>query len=324
MTRWFPSPPRGEARQQGFALILVLFVLLLLSMIGGTFALAVRTEALATRNAGEDFEGYALALGGVQQGLAEILGEWEVNFLDSSGVMGFAEKDGSPVPSPRTAVRLAAGAIGYQIIDEEGKINVNRANQKLLTSLLRNLELPPGTNIDEVVDAILDWVDSDQLRRLNGAEDEYYLGLGIPYLPKNAPMVEPGELLLVKGITPELYGLLSQVLTVYGTGRVNVNTAPLAVLQTVFPNDALSLMNQRRATPLLSAPAPGIVRSSTFSIAGWGRGATSRADRLVKVVVTRLPDEEPGAKQNDEQRPRYVIRSWNDDYAVPAWPAVAR
>ena len=302
---------RAGRGQDGFALVLILFVLLLLSMIGGAFALAVRTEALATRNAGEDLEGYALALAGVQQALAEIAGGWEANFLDASGRMGFARKDGSPVPSPRKAVRLVAGEMDYQIVDEEGKVSVNRADQKLLTSLLRNLELPPGANIDEVVDAILDWVDSDDVRRLNGAEDEYYLGLRIPYLPKNGPMGAPEELLLVKGITPELFALLSEVLTVYGTGRVNVNTAPSAVLQAVFPNDALSLMSERRGTPILRTRAPGVARSSTFTILASGRGATSRAARLVKVVVTRLSGE-----KDEAEKKRYVIRSWNDDYPV--------
>jgi general secretion pathway protein K len=305
---------RAGGGQQGFALVLVLFVLLLLSMIGGAFALAVRTEALATHNAGEDLEAYALALAGVQQALAEIVGDWEVNFLDASGSMEFARKDGSRVASPRKAGRLVAGEMGYQISDEEGKINVNRADQKLLTSLLKNLELPPGTNPDEVVDSILDWVDSNQLRRLNGAEDEHYLGLRIPYLPKNGPMGTPGELLLVKGVAPELFALLSEVLTVYGMGRVNVNTAPLAVLQAVFPNDALTLMSQRRGTPILSAPDPGIVRSSTFTILAWGRAATSRAPRLVKVMVTRLPDEKDAAEKQ-----RHVIRSWNDDFAAMPW-----
>lgn len=301
---------RGPRAQGGFALVIVLFVLLLLSMLGGAFALAVRTEALAVRNAGEDLAGYALALAGVQQALAEVVGEWEVNFLDPSGAMRFARKDGSPLPSLAESVRVTAGEVGYRILDEEGKINVNRADQKLLAALLRVVELPPGTNIDEVVDAILDWVDSDRLRRLNGAEDDYYLALRIPYLPKNGPMGALEELLLVKGITPELYALLSQVLTVWGTGRVNVNTAPPAVLRAVFPNDVLSLISQRRGKPLVAVPAPGIVRSSTFSVIAWGQTATSRSARFVKAVVSRLPDAA-------EQPPRYVIRAWDDDYA--AW-----
>ncbi|MBI4607410.1 MAG: general secretion pathway protein GspK [Candidatus Rokubacteria bacterium] len=305
--------PRGPRAQGGFALVIVLFVLLLLSMIGGAFALAVRTEALAVRNGGEDLAGYALALAGVHQALAEVLGEWEVNFLDPSGAVRFARKDGSPLPSLAESARVMAGEVGYRILDEEGKINVNRADQKLLTALLRVVELPPGTNIDEVADAILDWVDSDRLRRLNGAEDDYYLALRIPYLPKNGPMGAIEELLLVKGITPELYALLSQVLTVYGAGRVNVNTAPPAVLRAVFPNDALSLTSQRRAKPIVTARAPGIVRSSTFTIIAAGRGPTSRAPRFVKAVVTRLAD----GKAGEGGTQRYIIRAWDDDY--PAW-----
>lgn len=310
---------RAGQGQEGFALVLILWVLLLLSMIGSAYALAVRAEALAARNAAEDLEAYALALAGFQQALAEILGEWDVNYLDSSGSVAFARKDGARVESPRRGGRLVTGEMGYRITDEEGKVNVNRASRALLTSLLKNLELAVGANIDEVVDSILDWIDPDALRRLNGAEDDYYLGLRIPYAPKNGPMSVPEELLLVKGITPDLYAVLSEALTVYGTGGVNVNTAPPAVLRAVFPNDAPRLIGQR-GRPLLEAPAPGIVSSSTFSVLAWGRAATGRVPRVVKVVLSRLPEATDG-----EAKKRYVIRSWSDD-AVPGigWPGTHR
>ena len=65
----------------------------------------------------------------------------------------------------------------------------------------------PGMT-DDVADAILDWIDADDNPRPNGAESQYYLGLPLPYVPRNGPPVTIDELLLVRGVTPELlYGL---------------------------------------------------------------------------------------------------------------------
>lgn len=65
----------------------------------------------------------------------------------------------------------------------------------------------PGMTI-EIADAILDWLDEDDLARTNGAEAEYYQALDPPYSPADGPLASIDELLLVRGVTPELlYGL---------------------------------------------------------------------------------------------------------------------
>ncbi|HVX10486.1 MAG TPA: hypothetical protein VHC22_04860 [Pirellulales bacterium] len=62
----------------------------------------------------------------------------------------------------------------------------------------------PGMNVN-IADAILDWLDPDDIPRTNGCEREYYTSLG--YAPKNGPMESVEELLLVRGVTPQLlYG----------------------------------------------------------------------------------------------------------------------
>jgi len=61
----------------------------------------------------------------------------------------------------------------------------------------------PGMT-DEVADSILDWMDEDSEAREFGAEAEYYKGLGVPYVPRNAAPSSLEELLLVKGVTRDL------------------------------------------------------------------------------------------------------------------------
>src|SRR5690606_26886384 len=56
----------------------------------------------------------------------------------------------------------------------------------------------------EVADAILDWLDDDDDQRDFGAEYDYYNSLPTPYNPKNGAIDSVEELLLVRGVTPEL------------------------------------------------------------------------------------------------------------------------
>ena len=112
----------------------------------------------------------------------------------------------------------------YGASDEEGKLNINKIDAKLLAKL-------PGFT-DEIVAAVLDWRDEDSLT-IDGAEDEYYKGLDNPYECKDAPLSVPEELLLVKGVTEEIYDGVKDIITVYpidGDGKVNINTAPEEVL----------------------------------------------------------------------------------------------
>ncbi len=62
----------------------------------------------------------------------------------------------------------------------------------------------PGMT-EDVADAILDWLDEDDLPRPLGAEfDDYYLHLPTPYKPTNGPIESIEQLLLVRGVTPQL------------------------------------------------------------------------------------------------------------------------
>jgi type II secretory pathway component PulK len=69
---------------------------------------------------------------------------------------------------------------------------------------------------DSIVDSVEDWCDRNQNPQINGAESDYYLGLPKPYYAKDGPIDDLSELLLVRGVTPELY---------WGPGRINRGSA---------------------------------------------------------------------------------------------------
>jgi type II secretory pathway component PulK len=108
--------------------------------------------------------------------------------------------------------------------------------------------------------AVLDWKDEDDSPSDSayGAEDDYYQSLPKPYQCKNRPFDSAEELLLVRGMTPEIYEGLKGYVTVFpkqGILRVNFDTAPAgvltalaramgAVLPNVAPSDAEALVEK--------------------------------------------------------------------------------
>jgi DNA uptake protein ComE-like DNA-binding protein len=89
--------------------------------------------------------------------------------------------------------------VAYGIVDEASKVSINAADQDMLMMLPRMMR--------EDAAAIIDWRDSDQNVTLGGAESEFYMTMPDPYQCKNAPFETVEELLLVRGMLPELlYG----------------------------------------------------------------------------------------------------------------------
>ncbi|MEZ6078661.1 MAG: type II secretion system protein GspK [Pirellulaceae bacterium] len=112
----------------------------------------------------------------------------------------------------------------------------------------------PGMT-EDVADAILDWLDEDEEPRPMGAEfDDYYLHLPSPYTPNNGPIESIEQLLLVRGVTPQL-------LFGYDENRNGVL-------------DAAESTRMSRGTPAGSAPGSLPTMSSDPNIApppplGW-------------------------------------------------------
>ncbi len=154
---------------------------------------------------------------------------------------------------------------GYFVVrveDEMGKIPLNKlAENAVLRSVLIRLLGQPEFGLDrakaeEIVAAIKDWVDEDNDLTSGGAESPYYMTLDPPYRAKNAPLDCIEELLMVKGITKEIFAgtkekpALADFVTADGDGLININTAPLLVLRSlsdaITPTIAQQLDEHRR------------------------------------------------------------------------------
>ncbi len=250
---------RFPSDQSGSVLLLVVWMLALLSF--GVYAAAKNSffSLDLMERIENDFRAYPVARAGIPyaaQMLAEdakpefdALGDsfLEMSAEDSVRTLG----DGRfelfhEYPDPYSGqIEKKPG-----LLDEERKLNLNQADTDILIRLLRLRTSLKEEALYALVDSILDWRDEDNEERKQGAEKYDYLALKKPYDCKNGPFESLDELMLVKGMTPQILDKIRPYLTVYGSGRVNLNTAPPLVLQVLgFAEGAANLVMAYRLGP---------------------------------------------------------------------------
>ena len=202
--------------QRGVALVLVLWITVLLTIMAASFSLTVRREATLTSNIKEQSKAKALAEAGLYYGMMMLLfKDPEQRWIADGGINDFMFDEAK---------------IKVQMTAETGKIDLNNADQRLLVKLFEGIE-PAQESAAELADAILDWRDTNDLHRLNGAERNEYEYEGLPYVPRNGPFQTIEELQLVLGMDAEIYEELEAMVTVFSEqADVDLKRAPSKLL----------------------------------------------------------------------------------------------
>lgn len=226
-----------------------------------SFSLMTRAETYGTITYRDRMGSQFLAEAGVERGIAEIIYR-SVNDDKSLNLKG---RDIWKMDGTAYSDLVGKGVYKVRLFDETGKISLNGLTDisgTVLKNLLVNMEVAPE-EADTIVDSILDWKDADNLHRLSGAEDDYYQSLPHPYKARNGDFETLEELLLVKGVIPNiLYGTeankgMIHLLTLYGnTNLINLNAAPKEVLTALPGMDAARAEQiiQFRETTGIKAP----------------------------------------------------------------------
>jgi len=141
------------------------------------------------------------------------------------------------------------------------KLNINQLSEDELKTFF-GFVLNDYVVADGLAQSIMDWTDADDIARLHGAEKDDYIKAGLLALPANAPFREIQDLLLVKGMTPEIYAAVSPYLTTLGAGLVNLNSAPAAVMK-VLPG-----MTDQMLSTILSLRSQGQRITSVAEVMG--------------------------------------------------------
>jgi general secretion pathway protein K len=316
-----------NSNQNGIALMIVLWVLVLLMALATEFAFSMKMEVNTTRNYKEDTESYYLAKAGINLALAELLKDAsfhsihdEHGWITGSGKSAktpSADAEDAPAESAgdfdivnRTDIELENGTITYTITDENGKISINSSSKIILNKLLAYSGVKEKIDQDTISDSILDWIDPNKNHRINGAEDDYYRTQSPPYLAKNGKIETLSELLKVRGITEEiLYGSqeedgeykgIAQFLTVYSYSTTNPNTTSEEVLSIIFsPEEVAEILKNRAEKGYHSNSL-----SNIFRVTSTGKVQGSRTEHTLETVL-----EKTGSGINANM----VTHYWNDN-----------
>jgi general secretion pathway protein K len=255
-------PGRSE---RGFAILIVLWALVLISLIMAHVVAMARQETDLASNLRSNAALSAEADGGVYEAIFHV--------LDRSAAHWAA--NGAP---HETNGRF--GRLFITIRNEAAKIDLNGAPPELLAALL-HLAGVEGGRAGVIAANIVAWRSQAGQTVL---ADEAYRAAGYPYAPPHQPFESVGELRYVLGVTPEIMERISPFLTVFHRGEVDPNGADPIVLS------ALKSVYGPAVEARLEQPAIGIaqLRPAQGEAVSIEVVATHGTQRLVREAIVKL------------------------------------
>jgi general secretion pathway protein K len=272
--------------RRGVALLITLSVTTLLVAMTLEYNRRARYAVISAAAARNDLTMTEMATAGVHVAMAILAKDKTQNDTDTP-LDDWADPE--KITEVLRAFPFEAGEVALLITDELGKIQVNalvtypdgrqfnETQRTLWERFLQyyvdrkelKLNFKDDSEPQAIINSLKDWLDSgdnDAITGLSGAETSYYRDKDPPYPSRNGPLTDLDELLLVKGVTPELYyGTLqapgiARYLTVHGMapgegtgfsfpGRINFTTAELPVLFALLPaenRDVLETLDELR------------------------------------------------------------------------------
>lgn len=265
-----PAQGRLGARargRRGFALLIVLWALVLLALLATHITASGRSEVRIAGNLTNNAAAEAAADGAVYEAVFHL--------LDTGGHPW--EPDGS-----RHRLKLAGGTVEVAIETEAGKINPNTAQPELLQALLQTVGVDASQSA-RLAAAIADWREPGDQPRPGGAKQPQYAAAGLDHGPPGEPFESLDELGRVLGMTPAILAAIRPHLSIYQDALPDPRLAdPVvrAALQRLGPGSP--------GAPALPAPPPGVATVSVRAEALMPTGARFIRRAIVKVGATAV------------------------------------
>ena len=284
MPRPFPPESAECRRNGGFALIIVLWTLVLIGFIVAHLTASGRTEIRIADNLVANSASQAAAEGAIFEAI--------FNLSDPQPEQRW------PVDGTPRQVTVGSSRVILRVEDEASWINPSAASPALLEALLRVTGSDPDA-AHRIAIAIGEWVGSAAPPGQQEAIVAEYRAAGLDYSPPSGPFETLGELGRVLGMTPAVLMAIRPHLTLFGPPEPNPATtdpvvaAALAlssptgqpvVQPSQTPLDALTV----RITALASGPSnarvtrTAVVRTGAtlpqgYAVLAWGSGLNSDA-----------------------------------------------
>jgi general secretion pathway protein K len=186
-------------RQRGFALLIVLWTMVLLALLVAQFTTTGRTEVQMAANLRANAVTEAAADGAVFEAIMRL-------------VQGAWAADGR-----LRVLRVGDAAIEVRVTNQSRKVNPNTASAPVIQALLGNLGVDAG-KAAALARAIVDWRSTSAQSLSGGTKLSQYQAAGLPYGPANQLFDNVDDLGLVIGMTPALLNRMKPFLSIYREG----------------------------------------------------------------------------------------------------------
>jgi general secretion pathway protein K len=292
-------------RQGGFVLVLTLWVLAAIAIVIGTFAERIARDIQLARNT----QNFVQSRIDISSTRADILYRLATTPMTQYGLGPYpphvVELDGRPYQGEgKTHVRLQ---------DDRGLVDLNLTDDDGIDRLLGIMGIPFDDRT-HLADTLKDYIDTDDLRRLSGAERRDYPDHQ-KSLPRNEKLLTPMELRQVLDWTeyPQLMqdGKIFEYTTSSQASAVNPITAPwpvLSILPGMTPELAQNLVLQRSNHPDINLWLPEALRSSMGTVIEFPSDSIR--------ITHYLPDSSWAYRYDVTLTPNAEDRPWRVNYTM--------
>lgn len=276
--------------QSGMALLITIMTLSLLTAVTIQFQKATWHKLLVSDNYKRDVQLRAIADSGINIAFAALENDFIDNEFDTL-IDSWAELENENLGN-----LFPAGDLKLQLSDLSGRLQINslvaenidsedkksngiaEQNRIILKSLLLSgiFDIEEESEAEDIIGAIIDWIDEDDNESDHGTESGYYQSLEKPYSCRNGAIQYVEELLFVRGITPELlFGTkevrgLEEFITVYGDdGKININTADTVLIKAMNSLITDELIEDFDSYRRDESNLDQLADSGWYSAAGW-------------------------------------------------------
>ena len=265
-----PAATANRDRQRGFALLAVLWAAMMMAIIVGSMMTSSRSGALIARARLNAATLSATADAAINGAIARMLDPDPARQPPTDGRHWSVTFDGIPV--------------SLSVQDEAGKIDLNHANDALLSRLLEIGGLSPG-QAGIMADRIREWRSPSASHLVSWARDTAYLDTDAGYGPRHAPFPSVSELLLLQGMDPQVFARIAPSLTVTsGTPWVDPAYAGRDALL-ALPGMDEAAVTRALAARRTAAP-PGVAFGHAFTITAEIAAAGVRVVRRASIRLT--------------------------------------
>lgn len=283
-------------RTDGFIIVAVLWILLMLATLATIYSVYVSKSALALTANDAGIESELLASAGLELAAYQLL---------------VPEKESRPTHG-EFRVRIGQANLAVRYVSEAARIDLNEAPKPLLAGLFTVLGAR-APDADRYADRIIGW----RTEPKGGAQDKeasLYLAAGLSYVPRGAPFAHASELWLVQGLPPALVERALPFVTVYG-GQPAVNVldaAPevLAALPDMTEDRLDNILNRRESATIAPKSAADILGTDDPAATTKGSNAF-RVDVHIRFDDGRSAASEAVILLGSDKVP-YQVLSWRD------------